>query len=382
LLRVRTLLYGAAALSLTILSSPDEMRSALAAAASALFEATPFLAAGIAASRFFRRGSGILEYLGCGCGAGPSARSLPATAAAWFVFGAPVAIARCVAALLAARLLRARADRRRCGEESANPLGELAAILPAAALTGAAMQVFARFDPARLSPAGNAMLGAALGFAAAPCGLGAVALAGALRAHAPIAAAAFLCVAGIVDLRALRSRGHRGSGHDAFGYSLLAVALGTVAAKRGDALVHPALSVPLACCALAAVCYAVRHRRERCGPARFAPAVMLAGALVGAAPPSYHATETTLTDLFPGERLTFTGVLARQGSASAVVRYAITCCRADASPVAVRLVRTPPFPAGTWLRVDGRIENAGGELRLAALRVDRVAPPSDPFIYR
>lgn len=378
---MRTFLYGAAALSLTILSSPEEMRSALAAAASALFEATPFLAAGIAASRFFRRG-GLLEYLGCGCGAGPSARSLPATAAAWFVFGAPVAIARCLAALLAARLLRARAGRRRFGEESANPLGELAAILPAAALTGAAMQIFARFDPARLSPAGNAMLGAALGFAAAPCALGAVALAGALRTHAPIAAAAFLCVAGIVDLRALRSLGHRDSGHDAFGYALLALALGAVAAKHGDALVHPALSAPLGCCALAAACYAVRHRRERCGAARVAPALMLFGALVGAAPPSYHATETTLTDIFPGERLTFTGVLARQGSASAVVRYAITCCRADAAPVAVRLDRAPPFPAGTWLRVDGRVESAGGDLRLAPLRVERIAPPSDPFIYR
>jgi hypothetical protein len=381
LLRVRSLLYGAAALSLTILSSPDEMRSALAASASALFEAAPFLAAGIVASRLFRRGGRIVEYLGCGCGGGPSARSLPATAAAWFVFGAPVAIARCVAALLAARLLNAR-RKGRCSEETANPLGELAAIFPAAVLAGVSVQLFALFDPGRLSPAGDAMLGAALGFTAAPCGLGAVALAGALRARAPIAAAAFLCVAGIVDLRALRSRRHVAAAHDAFAYAMLATALGAVAARHGDALVHPALTVPLGCCAIGAFLYAVTHRRERCAAARFAPALMLAGALVGAAPPRYHATETTLTDLFAGERLTFTGALAREGSASAVVRYAITCCRADAAPIAVRLVASPRFPAGTWLRVEGRVESVNGALRLAPERIDRIAPPADPFIYR
>ena len=47
------------------------------------------------------------------------------------------------------------------------------------------------------------------GFAAAPCGLGAVAVAGALRVRDPIAAAAFLCVAGIVDARALFAWSHR-----------------------------------------------------------------------------------------------------------------------------------------------------------------------------
>ena len=109
---------------------------------------------------------------------------------------------------------------------------------------------------------------------------------------------------------------------------------------------------------------------------------MLAGALLGAAPPQYRATETTLTDLFAGERLTFTGALARDGNASAVVRYAITCCRADAAPVAVRLDRSPPFPTGTWLRVAGSVENVNGELRLITTRIERIAPPTDPFIYR
>ena len=62
---------------------------------------------------------------------------------------------------------------------------------------------------------------------------------------------------------------------------------------------------------------------------------MLAGVMVAAPPPAYTMTETTLTDLFPGERLDFTGRLARNGDSAALVRYAITCCRADATPVAV-----------------------------------------------
>ena len=380
---MRTLLYGAATLALLAQSCGEGVRSALAGCASVLFEATPFLLAGIVASHLLRRRSRAVEYLGCGCGEGPSARSLPATAATWYVFGAPVAIARFLAAILAARLLQRRVANASCaGGERLHPLGALAALLPAAALAACAMQVLVSVDASHFAPIGNALLGAALGFAAAPCGLGAVAVAGALRVRDPIAATAFLCIAGIVDARALFARSHRDAGNDAFAYALLAIGLGAVAARHGDALVHPALTVPLAVCAGAALCYAVVHRRERSAPARFAPAIMLAGALLGAAPPQYRATETTLTDLFAGERLTFTGALARSGNASTVVRYAITCCRADAAPVAVRLDRAPPFPTGTWLRVDGSVENVNGELRLITTRIERIAPPIDPFIYR
>lgn len=380
---MRTFLYGAATLALLAQSCGQGVRSGLASCASALFEATPFLFAGIVASHLLRRQHGAVEYLGCGCGGGPSARSIPATAAAWYVFGAPVAIARFLAAILAARVLQRRHAHRACaGEERLHPLGALAALLPAAALAACAMQLLVAIDTSHFPPIGNAALGAALGFAAAPCGLGAVAVAGALRVRDPLAAAAFLCVAGVVDARALFAWSHRDAGHDAFAYALLAIGLGAVAARRGDALVHPVLAVPLAIAAGTALGFAIVHRRQRSAPARFAPAVMLAGALLGAAPPQYRATETTLTDLYAGERLTFTGALARDRNASAVVRYAITCCRADAAPVAVRLDRTPPFAAGTWLRVDGSVENVGGELSLVATRIKRIAPPADPFIYR
>jgi hypothetical protein len=383
LFRVRNLLYGAAALALAMSFSPDAIRAALAASASAFFEATPFLFAGVLLSHLLRRRTRIAEYLGCGCGSGPSARSLPAAAATWVVFGPFTAIARYLAAALVASVIHRRSGPREIGDrEPPHLLGELASVLPAALLAGAALQLCAIFDASRLSTAGNALLGAALGFTAAPCGLGAVALAGALRARAPVAALTFLCIAGIADVRTLQRSSHASCGHDAFAYVLLAIALAIVAWRHGDALVHPAFAAALACCACAALLCAVAYRRFRSGCARAAPALMLVGALVGAPPPAYHATETTLTDIFPGERVTFTGALTRDERASAVVRYAITCCRADAVPLALRLDRSPPYPAGTWLRVDGRIESVEGNLRLVPRLVERVAAPLDPFMYR
>ncbi|HEY1884403.1 MAG TPA: hypothetical protein VGG51_15345 [Candidatus Cybelea sp.] len=157
------------------------------------------------------------------------------------------------------------------------------------------------------------------------------------------------------------------------------MALGAVALRGGDALVHPALAPVLGFSAAIALAGAARHRREISPAQRAAPILMLAGLFTAAPPPPYYATETTLSGLFPGERLTFTGTLVRDGSHIAVVRYAITCCRADASPVVVRLDRAPPYEAGTWLRVDGRID---GDLRLKAARTQRIAPPIDPFVYR
>lgn len=376
---MRNFLYGTAAFALAALVSPESLRSALAASASALFEATPFVAAGALLSFLLRRRCTLFDYLGCGCGDGPAARSLPAAAATWLFFGARVAIARYVAAFLAARILRRFAPARGA-HGNASPLRELDAVLPAALIAGIVVQ-FA-FAAARLPHAGGILLGAGLGFFAAPCGVGAVALAGALRAHAPAAAAAFLCIAGIVDFHALVRLRRAELGDDAFAYALLALGLGIVAWRGGDALVHPAFTIPLACCAVAALACALARRRARCAAVRIAPALMLAGSLLGAPPPQYRATETTLTDLFAGERLEFTGALARDAGASAIVRYAITCCRADAAPVAVRLARVPPYPNGTWLRVEGRIAGGAGQLRLVAERVERVSAPTDPFLYR
>jgi hypothetical protein len=383
LVRVRNLLYAGATVALALVSSPDMVRSALAAAAGTLFEAAPFLLAGVLATTLLRRRARIVDYIGCGCGRGASARSLPALAATWLVFGPFVAIARYLAALLVCRVLVRRLAGCEHDESPPNLLGELRAVFPAAILAGVAVQLFAAFDLARLTPVASGLAGAALGFGAAPCGLGAVALGATLRVRAPIAAAAFLCTAGIFDLRALGRAPDGNAKHDAVAYATLAAALAVVAWRHGDALIHPAFAIALGCSAVATAALAVLHRRQRASGARAAPVVMLLGAFLGAPPPQYHATETTLTDLFPGEHLTFTGALARDANTSAIVRYAITCCRADAAPIVVRLDPAPPYPDGTWLRVDGRIESgAHGELRLVPQIVERVAAPADPFLYR
>ncbi len=374
---MRVTLFVAAAVAVAMLSSPDALRSALATSASALFEATPFLLAGVAVAHLVRCRH-VTAYLGCGCGSGPSARSLPAAAAAWLVFGPLVAIARFVAAVVVARFTDAKTP-----HESPELLDELAAIVPAAAIAGAVTQFATLADARPLAPSMQIFGGALLGFATAPCGIGAIGVAGALHGRAPLAAAAFLCIAGIADLRTLVScRTHRGQAHDVFAYVLLACALGIVGWRHGGALVHPAIAGALLACGAVALVLASIHRTRRNPCTRLAPALMLLGALVTAPPPAYRATETTLSDLFPGERLTFTGTLTRDANDAALVRYAIVCCRADAAPVAVRLAQRPPFPAGTWLRADGAIEIHAGAPRLVARSIERIAPPADPFIYR
>jgi hypothetical protein len=379
---VRTILYGTAALALATLSSPGGIRSALAASASALVEATPFLFASMALSLLLKGRCRAADYLGCGCGTGPSARSLPATAATWLLFGPYVALARFGAASIAGRIIsRSVTHCSADGAREARPLDQLAAVLPAAVLAGAAAQFGALFDSGHRSAIESALGGALFGFIAAPCGIGAVAVAGALRERDPVAAAGFLCVAGIVDLRAMRGRSHGNGGADVFAYLMLAAALGIVASRHGDALVHPAFASPLALCAIAAMCLALVTGRQRRAGVRVAPAVMLAGALLGAPPPRYNATETTMRDLFAGERLSFTGTLVRRSGTGAIVRYAITCCRADASPIAVRLEHTPPYETGTWLHADGVVEDRNGAMQLQVQHIQRVAPPADPFVY-
>lgn len=379
---MRAVLYGSAALAVVTLCSPSAIRGALATSASALVEATPFLLAGILLTSFFQRAHNAAAIFGCGCGFGPSARSLPAAAVTWLAFGPLVAISRFIAAMLVAQAMRRR-NAGRCHADKPQLLGELDAMLPAVLVAGATAPMLAQFNPATLPFVGNALAGAILGFVASPCGLGAIALATALRMRAPVAAAAFLCVAGIVDLRALRSaRSHRRVDHDALAYAMLAAALAFIAWKHGDALVHPAFSLALWIGAGTALLLAIAHARRQSAAARFAPALMLVGALIGAPAPAYHATQTSLSDLFAGERITFSGMLSCEPAACAIVRYAITCCRADATPIAIRLSHPLRSYAGSWLRIDGRMDDVGGDLRLVPDQIKPIVPPTDPFVYR
>jgi hypothetical protein len=382
--RVRTALFVAAAVAVAAAVPPGLLFGALATAASALFEATPFALAGIVLGRLAPRANAA-AFFGCGCGRGPSARSIPALAATWIVFGPFVAIARFLAAVLVAHVTRSRSQHG--GADDAlhgrpHLLGELAALLPSAIVAGAVGQLQIFGSASHFWPFAQAASGALLGFAASPCGIGAAAVGGALYQRSPLAAAAFLCVAGIVDLRAIARRPHREPEPDAFAFALLALALAIVGWRRGGTLVHPSLAMALLACAAACGTTALRYGRRhdrRCLPA---PALMLAGAFAAVPPPAYHATETTLADAFPGERLTFTGTLVRTPRSAALVRYAMTCCRADASPVVVRLSAAPAFDDGTWLRADGSVAIIDGATQLVARRIDRIAPPADPFTYR
>jgi hypothetical protein len=380
---VRTPICVATIVAAALLTSPGAADAVLAAAAGALVESAPFLLAGAVAARFAGRHAGWIAYAGCGCGQGPSARSLPAAAATWLVFGPAVALARLAAGIAVARLGRGRFPAGCAGHGEPGLLTGLSAVLPAALAAGVLSQALPLLQGGRIPPVLQAAAGAALGFAA-PCALGTVALAGSLRAHAMPAAAALLCVAGIADLRALRRfHAHEGPAHDAFAYALLAVALGIVALRHGDALVHPALAFVVGACAVGTALLAIVHRTRSHPRLRAAPAFMLLGALIAAPPPAYRATETTLADLFAGERLRFTGRLTEDGRNAALVRYAITCCRADASPVVVRLLRSPHAAPGTWLYAAGTIApSPNGDLRLNATKLHPVAPPTDPFIYR
>ncbi len=369
----------AAALALAALVSPAASLAALATAAAVLFESTPFLLIGFALERADRlRPWGA--YLGCGCGTGPSARSLPAAAMASLTVGPLVAAARVLAATLAARVLRAHECRH---DGPATLLHDLRALAPAALLCGAASQLLPLLDLSHCRPAYAILAGALFGFFAAPCGLGSIAVAATLRATAPLAADAFLCVAGIADVRAFARAPHAAAPrNDALGYAILGTACAVVAWRRGDALVHPAMTIALAIAAVATFATCVAHRRSNDASVRLAPALMLAAALAAAPPPVYRASETTMGDLFAGERWSSTGRLTRGPTGDTLVRYAILCCRADAAPVAVRLSERLKAAPDSWVAAEGTVVDESGRFALRVANVTAIAPPADPFLYR
>ncbi|MEO6913536.1 MAG: hypothetical protein ABI182_05890 [Candidatus Baltobacteraceae bacterium] len=357
-------------------------QTGLATAASTLFESLPFILAGtLLAGVASRWGQRLIPLLGCGCGAGPSARSLPAAAATWIVLGAPVALARLGAAFVVAAALR-RSFPHRHESGSDPPLAQLAGLLPFALGAAAFVQITAAWlDFSRLTGPLGMLGGAMVGFGFAPCALGAVAIGGSLRHTAPTVALGFLSVAGIVDARAFASRHVRADSHDGFAYACAALACGIVAIEHGDALVNPRFTIALWLCAAALSWCAWRFRANQAATARWGPMLMLIGAVVGAPAPQYHATETSLASAFVGESLDFTGTLTQTRGATTLVRYAITCCRADASPVVVRLSRSLPHAHG-WVRAHGTFVQVGTDLRLAVDRWTPLAPPADPFVYR
>lgn len=346
-----------------------------AGAASVLFESLPYLAvAAVLTPLAGRYVHTLVAYAGCGCGAGPSARSIPAAIATAAIFGAPVALARVVLASLVARI-RPSHDRAR-----SDVLGELQNLAPAALLSATMMLIVPALPLRGVHPAFTLLAGALLGIAASPCALGGVALAAALHASAPLAAVGVLCTAGIVP-NVLRRHVHAAT-HDPLAYLLLAAACETIALHHGGTLVHPRMTIPLAACGIYCAILAWQYRAHASRVARLLAAATFAMVIIGAPAPDYRATETTLADVFAGEHVDFTGVAVHERAISALVRYAITCCRADAAPVALALDRNIAGYDGRWMHARGVIEDVAGTLRLHVAEITPVAPPSDPFVYR
>ncbi len=232
-----------------------------------------------------------------------------------------------------------------------------------------------------LPMAAIAAAAAVTAFATSPCALGTIGIAGIARGVAPAAAAGFLCVAGIFDLRAWSRSAEPPASHDCIAYVLTFVACSLAAVRGGGSLVNPRFTPALWICAIACAYLAHRYRAHARPALRIGPAIMLAGCVLGAPVPVYYATQTTLAGAFPGERIDFTGAVVRSEKETALVRYAITCCRADAAPISIRLDSSAAVGSG-WARARGTLVLRNGELRLHAGKIEAVPAPADPFVYR
>ncbi len=363
---------------------PSRAHAALASAAATLFEAAPLLLIATLLPRPFR---GFAQNAGCGCGTEgiPGALAPAAIALCWIAFGPTAAIARAGAgaAIVGFRALRGRPRADHAGPGDTDPFAELGRLGACAA--GASL--LAGYG-ARLAgePLSGALAGVALG-ATAPCATAGVALAAGLAPHAPVAAAAILATSGLVPRFAFPRRRIPAARPPAadlrFAALLLAVALAALRARGPAGLVNPRL-LPLVSLGVAAsAAYAVRRRSGH--PAAAAvPAVMLAALAAGSPEPRYIADETTAAAGYPGESVRFVGAAhtAREHAETRLVRFAITCCRLDATAVAVSLDRRLSVPDGTWIAASGTYRLHDGALTLALDHWRPTSPPADPFVYK
>jgi hypothetical protein len=365
---------------------PWLLHQALAATAGTLFEAAPFvLAVSLAPGAFVRR---LAALLGCGCGsaAGPAALSLPAAALCWTVFGPDVALVR----FGAAAALHAFGRRSENLHAEPDVLGQLLSIaVPAFALALATtllgIGTGLRWPAGLPAPVAlGVQFGA--GFAAgtfAPCSTAAVALAAMLRGPSPFAAAGMLASAGIVPVRrpSMLPKAN-GTREASLSIALVGLACAALAVRGGSGLVNPRL-VPLLWLALPAALAGLRTRpvtRTRFGVV--APLLMAAALVLGSPVPQTRAPASTLDDVYPGEAIAFLGRATYLRRRTTLVRYAITCCRADATAIVVPTTIPFRFANGAWLRVRGTIAEDGQGAIVRVTSWQRVRAPADPFTYR
>ncbi len=372
--------------------APGALRAALAGAAGLLFEAVPFVLAAELVSRYAhaahprqrRLADWALRLTGCGCGQPGGAVSLAALGLCWIAFGPAVALGRAALALVA---LRFPARGSACTASDAPGALTTLSKLAVPAILGAAGAAFAASLPAQTPWPAAFALGATLG-SLIPCVPASVAIAAALRAAAPATAAGLLATAGIITLRRPRPSA-RVPDHPAALITLGAACIWLVA-RHGAALIHPRLLPLMAASAAASIWLAARPPPRPREPAHVPQAqwivlaLLLATLIAGSPPPSVpRADPTTLSDAFSGQPLHFCGMTRHNTDGSTtLVRYIITCCRADASPIGIRLDRPLTQPDGTWVDATGTAatDTHGLFMHVHALRT--VQSPADPFLYR
>jgi uncharacterized repeat protein (TIGR03943 family) len=107
----------------------------------------------------------------------------------------------------------------------------------------------------------------------------------------------------------------------------------------------------------------------------------------------YAAQDTTLRGDFEGKTVELVGQLMPDKSSNAgggrfkAVRMFMTCCAADARPVAtlVEAEKLPDLPEMTWIKVTGTAtfptENGRRTAVLKAMKVEKSGPPEETMLY-
>jgi hypothetical protein len=367
--------------------APETLHAALASAGGLVLEAAPLAIAaaslGAGMRALGRRGAralpgAVADWLaalaGCGCGGLPGALSLPAAGLTWYAFGPLLAIGRFGAAAVLGRFRHSHHE-----GQPGGPLDQLGALVPYAIAGSIGAEWLRRLEPQFAGwPAAGIVAGAVVG-ALSPCTLGTIALAASVRRGAPWVAAGILLTAGLATVRGAPPRAPFRADPSA-GYALLAAAGAALAAWGGAGLVHPRLVWPVVAAGMLGLALSVRSRLR--GASLLGPVVAWVALLLGSPVPQSGLDETLIAGAFPGQAVHFTGKAECRADACLLVRFAITCCRADASPVAVRLAGSPPLRSGAWATVDGVLEPGPHGLIVRVERLSVVAAPRDAFIYR
>jgi putative membrane protein len=84
-----------------------------------------------------------------------------------------------------------------------------------------------------------------------------------------------------------------------------------------------------------------------------------------------------------GRSVELTGFVSATGRLFTLSRFYITCCVADAVPIGVRVsagLRGAKLRKDDWIGVTGVLQRGHREWIVKALRIERVKPPSDPYL--